>query len=97
MTFLRSVITFMALWITSATAQGQFELTVYLPGSPLNGQAVNAAGEAFYLGLHGPATYCPLSNQTLCPAGNKTIFAGMSAMFVRNNLAFSLPNAIVGD
>jgi hypothetical protein len=75
----------MILLITFAKAQsdpGQFTLTVYQPGSPLNGQVVNAAAEALYLGLKGPSSYCPLTNLTLCPAGNETIFAGMSAMFV---------------
>ena len=63
------------------SATGQFTLTVYQPGSPLHGEVVNAAGEAFSLG-GSPATYCPLTNQQLCPVGNQTIFAGMSALSV---------------
>lgn len=82
MAALRSVLAFMIFLVAFATAQsGLFALTVYQPGSPLDGQAVNAAGEAFYLG-GSPATYCPLTDQTLCPAGNQTIFAGMGALFV---------------
>ena len=81
---LRSFITFAILYIILAAAQsgpGQFTLTIYQPGSALDGQVVNAAGSAFFLGGQ-PATYCPLANQTLCPAGNQTIFAGMADMFV---------------
>jgi len=85
MASLHAVITFVILLITCANAQhgpGQFTLTVYQPNSPLDGQVVNAAAEALYLGLKGPSSYCPVVDQALCPAGNETIFAGMSAMFV---------------
>ena len=84
MASLRSLITLAGLWTAFASAQvgpGQFTLTIYQPGSPLDGQVVNAANEAFWLG-GGPATYCPLANQTLCPAGTQTIFAGMDALYV---------------
>lgn len=80
----RSYIVFMVFLITFARAQsatGQFTLTVYQPASPLNDQVVNAAGLAFYVGGE-PATYCPLTDPTLCPVGNQTIFAGMSDLFV---------------
>jgi hypothetical protein len=88
MPLLYSATTFAIILLSFARAQtgpGQFTLTIYQPGSPLNGQIVNAAAEAFYLG-GSPATYCPLTNQTLCPVGNQTIFAGMGAMFVSKPL-----------
>lgn len=82
---LRSFFAVALLCITLIEAQqsgpGEFTLTVYQPGSALHGEVVNAAGEAFFLG-GSPATYCPLTDPTLCPVGNQTIFAGMSAMFV---------------
>jgi len=85
MASLRTVVMSIIFLVTIATAQvspGQFTLTVYQPGSPLDGQVVNAAAEALYLGLKGPSSYCPVTDVSLCPAGNQTIFAGMSAMFV---------------
>ncbi|KAG0645807.1 hypothetical protein D0Z07_7908 [Hyphodiscus hymeniophilus] len=84
MALLKSLFAIVFLWFTFAAAQsvaGQFTLTIYQPSSALHGQIVNAAGEAFHLG-GSPASYCPLTNLTLCPAGNQTIFAGMGAMFV---------------
>jgi hypothetical protein len=84
MAVVHSFVAFVALWLTLATAQsgpGQFTLTVYQPDSPLDGQVVNAADEAFYLG-GSPGTYCPVTESVLCPAGNQTIFAGMSALSV---------------
>jgi hypothetical protein len=80
---LRSFLVVGLLLNTFAAAQsgpGQFTLTVYQPGSPLDGEVVNAVGEAFYLG-GSPATYCPTTVQE-CPPGNQTIFAGMTALFV---------------
>lgn len=62
-----------------------FNLTVYLPGSPLNGQAVQADGEAFYLGLSVLSSYCPSPSVPVqdCPnATEGTVFAGMSALWV---------------
>ncbi len=75
---------FAVLSITFATAQtgpGEFTLAAYRLGCPLDGLAVNAVGYGFFLvGSH--ATYCPLTPQTLCPAGNQTIFSGLGAFFV---------------
>lgn len=57
-----------------------FTLKAWNPSSTLQGEAVNAAGRAFYLGLDGPATYCPLTPAESCPAGNETVVykGGMS-------------------
>ena len=57
-----------------------FTLKAWNPQSTLQGQDVNAAGRAFYLGLDGPATYCPLTPSVSCPAGNETVVykGGMS-------------------
>ena len=67
------------------TALGQvFTLTTSLSGSPLDGQVINAASQAFYLGLPGPATYCPTVVNPNCPNVTGTVFAGMSALWVRN-------------
>jgi len=86
MAFLRSIVSIVVIMMTFATAQaqqgpGQFTLTVYQPGSPLDGQVVNADGEAFFLG-GSTSSYCPLTDQTQCPAGNQTVFAGMDALWV---------------
>ncbi|KFZ14986.1 hypothetical protein V502_05829 [Pseudogymnoascus sp. VKM F-4520 (FW-2644)] len=61
-----------------------FTLKAWNPSSTLQGQAVNAAGRAFYLGLDGPATYCPLTPAESCPAGNETVVykGGMSLSVV---------------
>lgn len=59
-----------------------FTLTTFLPDTEYDGQTVNAAGQAFNIGPNGPATYCPLSDQTQCPVGNETIFAGIDSLFV---------------
>ncbi|OBT63419.1 hypothetical protein VE03_07170 [Pseudogymnoascus sp. 23342-1-I1] len=61
-----------------------FTLKAWNPQSTLQGQAVNAAGRAFYLGLESPATYCPLTTVDSCPAGNETVVyeGGMSLAVV---------------
>jgi hypothetical protein len=72
----------LALLMSLNLAAAQFTLTASLPGTSFDGEVINAAGQAFYLGLDGPASFCPLSNQTLCPAGNETVFVGMIGLFV---------------
>lgn len=42
--------------------------------SPIHLQSINANGQAFWIGKP-TASYCPLTNQTLCPPGNETVFA----------------------
>ncbi|KAL2059782.1 hypothetical protein VTL71DRAFT_10166 [Oculimacula yallundae] len=59
-------------------------LKTYLPGSPLNHQVIQASGQAFYLGLEKPTTYCPEIVEPFCPNVTQTIVAGaMAAMYVR--------------
>lgn len=53
-----------------------------LPGSPLDGQVINAASETFWLGLSGPATYCP-SQVDVCPPVTGTVASGdLTSLFV---------------
>lgn len=60
-----------------------YTYTAVAPSSPdLDGLAVNAAS-GFELG-GSPATYCPLTNQTQCPVGNETVFAGLTYLWVRS-------------
>ncbi|KAI4166452.1 MAG: hypothetical protein LQ343_008040 [Gyalolechia ehrenbergii] len=42
--------------------------------SPIHLQAVNASGQAFWIGKD-TTTYCPLTNQANCPRGTDTVFA----------------------
>ncbi|OBT86483.1 hypothetical protein VE02_04930 [Pseudogymnoascus sp. 03VT05] len=57
-----------------------FTLKAWNPSSTLQGEDVNAAGFGFYLGLDGPATYCPVIPDLTCPAANETVVykGGMS-------------------
>ncbi|KAG4412654.1 hypothetical protein IFR04_014195 [Cadophora malorum] len=67
---------------TLTTAQ-VFTLKTFNPGAPLNGQKIHASGQAFYLGLDGPNTYCPSKVDPNCPSPTDTIVAGaLSAMWV---------------
>jgi hypothetical protein len=79
MTFLRSILP-IATW-AGVVAASIFQLTIFDTDSTLNGQAVNAAGGAFYLGLSEPSSYCP-SGTTQCPEVTTTLFAGMDALWV---------------
>jgi hypothetical protein len=60
-----------------------FMLTAFLPGNAINGQVINAADEALFLGLPGPSSYCPVPPETLsqCPAGTMTLFIGALSMW----------------
>ena len=51
----------------------------------LNGQVINAAGEALYLGLASPSTFCPSPPVPVgaCPSGNETAFSGLLSMVSR--------------
>ncbi|KUJ12676.1 uncharacterized protein LY89DRAFT_212254 [Mollisia scopiformis] len=76
---LRHALTFfLALGTTVAQI---LTLTASLPDSTLDGQPVNADGEAFSLG-GSPASYCPTEVGTACPNVTATVFAGMSALWV---------------
>lgn len=70
--------------LASSTSAAIFTLTTHLLGSPLDGQVINAAGSAFYLGLPGPSAYCPESVDPNCPNATATVFAGMTALDVCN-------------
>ncbi|PSS18556.1 hypothetical protein M430DRAFT_42224 [Amorphotheca resinae ATCC 22711] len=65
MTFLRPLLP-IATYVSLAAA-GIFQLSIFDIESPLNGQIVNAAGEAFYAGLSSPASYCPHQGASECP------------------------------
>jgi hypothetical protein len=54
--------------------------------SHFNGQVLNAAGGAFYLGLSKPGSFCP--DPTQCPGGTTTLFAGMNALWVHIMFSF---------
>jgi len=58
-----------------------FTLNASLPGSALDNQPINAAGEAFWVGGEA-ATYCPTEVDPYCPNVTGTIFAGMDTLFV---------------
>ena len=75
------LITIISLFIIT-TAQ-VFTLKTFNPGAPLNGQKIHASGQAFYLGLDGPTTYCPPNVDPNCPYPTDTIVAGaLSAMWL---------------
>lgn len=78
--FISATLTAMVIGLTSANP---FTLTAFLPGNAIDGQIVNAAAEALFLGLSGPSSYCPVPPLTLseCPAGTKTIFNGALYMW----------------
>jgi hypothetical protein len=78
MTFLRPLLP-IATW-ASVVAASIFQITIFDTNSTLNGQAVNAAGGAFYLGLSEPGSYCPSGTQ--CPEVTTTLFAGLDALWV---------------
>jgi hypothetical protein len=79
----------LTLTLTYLVAADPFTLTASLSGSTLDGQVINAAGEAFYLGLSAPATYCPTQVEPNCPNVTGTVIDGMTAMWVCIPLFFS--------
>jgi hypothetical protein len=80
-----SLLTLLVLTLTSLhlITADPFTLTASLSGNTLDGQIINAAGEAFYLGLSAPATYCPTQVEPNCPNVTGTVIDGMVAMWVR--------------
>lgn len=80
MAFVQSLLSIVSL--ASVVAGTVFQTSVFTADadSPFNGQVVNAAGGAFYLGLPKPGTFCP--DPTQCPGGTTTLFAGMNALWV---------------
>ncbi|KAH9998183.1 hypothetical protein F4779DRAFT_165828 [Xylariaceae sp. FL0662B] len=60
-----------------------YTLTVFAPGTTIDGAELNAAGQAFYTGTSGPATYCP-NDASACPQVQGTlVYADLSGMAVQ--------------
>lgn len=69
------------LHLAALAAATTFTLSAYAPGTEVDGAVLNAAGSAFYTGITGPATYCPID--TGCPeVGGTVVFDGLTAMAV---------------
>jgi hypothetical protein len=75
-------LTLAAVFSTLAAAN-PFTLTAYLPGHPVNGQVINAAGLSLFLGLAEPSAFCPSPPVPIgaCPSGKKTLFVGGLSMW----------------
>jgi len=70
------------LGFAATAAASLITIAASLPGSPLDGQVINAEGQAFYLGLSGPATYCP-SQVDVCPPVTGTVTDGaLTSLYV---------------
>ncbi|KAI0168852.1 hypothetical protein GGR52DRAFT_493622 [Hypoxylon sp. FL1284] len=46
-------------YLAVAASATSYFLTVFAPGTEVDGAIINAAGNGFYLSLDGPSTYCP--------------------------------------
>lgn len=69
------------LSITSPTAAMTYRLTIFAPGTVIDGANIQASANGFYLGLSDPSTYCPIGQG--CPAIQGTLVDdGMTAMAV---------------
>lgn len=69
------------LSLAAAAGATSFTLSAYAPGTEVDGAVLNAAGSAFYTGITGPATYCPL--ELGCPnIGETVVYDGLTAMAV---------------
>jgi len=67
----------------SAAAFNVITIAASLPGSPLDGQVINAASESFWLGLSGPSTYCPSVAGVVCPPVTGTVADGdLTSLYV---------------
>ncbi|KXJ88478.1 hypothetical protein Micbo1qcDRAFT_178100 [Microdochium bolleyi] len=65
----------------AVAAATSFTLSAYAPGTEVDGAVLNAAASAFYTGISGPATYCPID--TGCPEiGGTVVYDGLTAMAV---------------
>jgi len=78
------MVSLLSLLTFAATSAAQLiTFAASLPGSPLDGQVINAAGNLFYLGLSSPATYCPSTVVANCPPVTGTVAsADLTALFV---------------
>ncbi|KAI1840347.1 hypothetical protein JX265_000735 [Neoarthrinium moseri] len=65
--------------LASATT---YRLTVFAPGTVIDGADVEAATNGFYLGLLEPSTYCPSKVGTCPPVQGTLVYEGMSGMAV---------------
>jgi hypothetical protein len=88
--------TFLSLFIAViGTASADiFMVNASLPGSWVDGQPINAAGQAFWVG-GSPSTYCPSIVGTNCPnaTAQTIIIAGFSALDVSKLLPLVIPCA----
>jgi len=62
--------------LVSTVAASPYIITAYLPGHDINGQIINAGGEALFLGSFYPRSYYPSPplSPRACPPGNLTLF-----------------------
>lgn len=81
------------LGLTALADAMTYRLTVFAPGTIIDGADIDASANGFYLGLSGPSTYCPIGKG--CPAVRGTmVYEGMMAMAVRIHLVLSPPSTI---
>ncbi|KAI1077281.1 hypothetical protein F5B20DRAFT_279768 [Whalleya microplaca] len=60
-----------------------YSLTVFAPGTTIDGAELNAAGQAFYTGTSGPATFCP-NDESHCPQVQGTlVYEDLTGMAVQ--------------
>ena len=78
------MVSVLSLLTFAATAAAQYiTIAASLPGSPLDGQVINAANGGFYLGLSGPLTYCPSNVDPNCPPVTGTVaYADLTGLYV---------------
>ncbi|KAI0174894.1 hypothetical protein BJ166DRAFT_158043 [Pestalotiopsis sp. NC0098] len=75
------MLAFLSLTLASLASATTYRLTVFAPGTVVDGADVDAAGGGFYLGLSKAYTYCPVGNA--CPADRGTlVYEGMTGMAV---------------
>ncbi|KAI1100080.1 hypothetical protein F4804DRAFT_58149 [Jackrogersella minutella] len=72
----------LALAYSSLASATTYFLTVFAPDTTVDGALLNAAGQGFYTGTSGPATYCP-DNVNPCPKVQGTlVYEGLTGMAV---------------
>ncbi|KAH9907219.1 hypothetical protein F4778DRAFT_799557 [Xylariomycetidae sp. FL2044] len=60
-----------------------YTISIFAPGTEVDGAQLSAAGQAFYSGLADPSTYCPTIEGLKCPEVRGTlVHSGMSGMAV---------------
>ncbi|KAI0477615.1 hypothetical protein GGR56DRAFT_692302 [Xylariaceae sp. FL0804] len=74
---------FFTLVLARSARATYYSIAAFAPGTAVHGAQLDAAGQAFYAGISGPATYCPSSVGPQCPAVRGTlVYAGMTGMAV---------------